>query len=265
MTRKALFARQIVASGLGRDIMAWEYSYIIENFPLDVQTALKVFDGDEIGELVFAEISVNSPLMIADIAVKGPDLSSPGIINNWTFRTLLEKGRGMTPGEVQPTGTGQTQDKMGTPIPNTFWLQRYKDDTLSDYLNNSDRVITGVYSGPIPRPYNNLSIYIKNTTTDGVKNIHSVIVNRTVYQYLGAAKLIDIKPGEQVIVDLEGEEAEIDLESETVDLGEDSTLPPSSEDPLVSEPVVANVGYNVSYDVNPLHKKSKDANYVISY
>ena len=262
--RKSLFAREIVAGGLGRDVMAWEYTYIIENFPLDVQKALKVVDSDEIGELVFAEISVNSSLMIPEIVVKGPDVQSAGIINNWNFQTLLAKGRGMTPGDVQSTIIGQTQDKSCIPVPNAFYIQRYKDDTLTDYLGNSERVITGVYSGPIPRPYNNISIYVKNTTTDGIKNIHSVMVNRTIYQWPGATKLIDIKPGEQVIVDIEGEEAQIDLESETVDLGEDSTLPPSSEDPLVSEPVISANAYNVSYDVNPLKKRSKEqANYVI--
>lgn len=267
---KSLFARQIIASGLGKDIQAWEYTYVIENFSLDVQTALKVVDDNEIGELIFAEISVNSTLMIPEIAVKGPDVQSAGIINNWNFQTLLAKGRGMTPGDVQSTIIGQTQDRGGTPVPNAFYIQRYKDDTLTDYLGNSDRVITGVYSGPLPRPYSNISIYVKNTTTDGPKNIHSIIVNRVIYQWPGQQKLIDIKPGEQIIVDLEGEDAQLDLVSNTVDLGDEDTLPPSSEDPLASETIVSAESYNVSYDVNPLKRKKEDeeeaeANYVIPY
>ena len=265
--RKSLFVQKVLSNSLGKDVNAWEYTYIIENFQLDVQKSLKVVDSQEIGELVFAEISVNSTLMIPEITFKGPDLSAVGVINNWNFQTLLAKGRGMTPGDVQSTIIGQTQDKSGTPIPNAFYIQRYKDDTLTDYLGNSDRVITGVYSGPLPRPYNHLAIYINNTTTDSTKTVHSVIVNRTVYETAGQAKLVDIKPGEQIIVDLEGEDAQIDLESETIDLGDDSTLPPSSEDPLASEPVISNIGYNVSYDVNPLQKKTNTAgaNYVISY
>jgi hypothetical protein len=263
--RKSLFVQKVVSNALGKDINAWEYTYIIENFPLEVQKALKIVDSDEVGELVFAEISVNSSLMIPEITFKGPDLSANGVINNWNFQTLLAKGRGMTPGDVQTTIVGQTQDKTCVPVPNAFYIQRYKDDTLTDYLGNSERVITGVYSGPLPRPYNHLAIYVKNTTTDSTKTIHSVQVNRTVYETPGQTKFVDIKPGEQVIVDLEGEEAQISFEADTIDLGE--LVPPSSEDPLVSEPVVANVAYNVSYDVNPLNKKTKPgpANYVISY
>jgi hypothetical protein len=264
-TRKALFVQKVMSNALGKDINAWEYTYIIENFPLDVQKALRVFDGDEAGELVFAEISVNSSLIIPEISIQGPDLSASGIINNWNFQTLLAKGRGMTPGDVQSTIIGQTQDRGCIPVPNAFYIQRYKDDTLTDYLGNSDRVITGVYSGPLPRPYSHLSIYIKNTTTDSTKMIHSIQINRTVYEVAGAAKLVDIKPGEQVIVDLDGEDAQISIEEDTLDIG-DQQVPPSSEDPLVSEPIISNAAYNISYDVNPLKKKSEQpTNYVIQY
>lgn len=156
---------------------------------VEPQKAFKVWDSQERGELIYAECAVNSALMIPEIILYDEAKQPITMINNMTFLQLLKLGRGMTPGRVQASATGQTQDEEGFFIPNMFHIARYKDDTLADWTSNngsdtaSDRWYVGRFVATIPIPYSSISFYIKNTTTDlEPKRIFSYSLARTVYE-----------------------------------------------------------------------------------
>jgi hypothetical protein len=98
-----------------------------------------------------------------------------------------------------------------------FHLSRYKDDTLADWTGFSDRYFAARFVASIPFPYNTITFYIKNTTTDGPKRIHSVSVARTVYEGPNTTQTEQLKPETVGSVEVEGEE--LDLE-EAVPQGE---------------------------------------------
>lgn len=165
---------------------------------IEPQQSFRVWDSQERGELIYAECAVNSALMIPEIILYDDLLQPITLINNMTFLQLLKLGRGMTPGGVQASATGQTQDEKSVFIPNMFHIARYKDDTLADWTANngsdtaSERWYVGRFVATIPFPYSSISFYIKNTTTDLLpKRVFSYSLARTVYEYGAKIPLID--------------------------------------------------------------------------
>jgi hypothetical protein len=205
--------------------------FSVRDINIEPQAAYKVIDKGERGELIYCEVATNSTLIIPEIKLWN-DVGQPvTIINDITLLDLLKLGRGMTPGRVQPSAPGQTQDEEGFFIPNMFHIARYKDDTLADWTDEEDRYIVGRFVASIPFPYSTITFYIKNTTTDGPKHIYSASVARTVYEAEGQQEQIgQVVPENVGTVEIEGEEIEVGI---TEQEGE-------------SAGAVTNVDYNVA-------------------
>lgn len=208
--------------------------FTVTDIDLDPQEAYKVIDQGERGELIYIEVATNSALMIPEIKLFDEKQQPITLINNRTFLDLLRLGRGITPGGVQASAPGQTQDERATFIPNMFHLSRYKDDTLADWTGFSDRYIAARFVASIPFPYSTITFYIKNTTTDGPKRIHSVSVARTVYEDADTKEIEKIEPAEVASVEVEGEEIEEEEEEE-------------SQVPAGAQAEYTNVNYNFPY------------------
>ena len=218
--QRAYFVEKLISNAFQRNIPTSTPIITNADIYIESQKAFRILDSQERGELIYAEIAVNSALVIPEIILYDDAKQPITIINNMTFLQLLKLGRGMTPGRVQASATGQTQDEEGFFIPNMFHIARYKDDTLADWTSNngSDTASMPWYVGrfvaSIPFPYSSISYYIKNTTTDlEPKRIFSYSLARTVYE-VGAAVPIIENP-QPVSVELsnvaELEEQEVEL------------------------------------------------------
>jgi hypothetical protein len=188
--------------------------FTVTDIEIDAQSAYQVIDQGERGELIYIEVAANSTLIIPEIKLFDEKQQPITIINNRTFLDLLRLGRGITPGGVQATATGQTQDERATFIPNMFHLSRYKDDLLADWTGFEDRYIAARFVASIPFPYSTITFYIKNTTTDGPKRVHSVSVARTVYEEAGAKEIEQISAADLTSVEIEGDEVDVEEEQE---------------------------------------------------
>ena len=198
--RRAYYIEKIINNALERHKPSSTPIITNADVYIEPQQAYKVYDAQERGELIYAEVATNSPLMIPEIILYNDALQPITLINNMTFLQLLKLGRGMTPGRVQATAIGQTQDEVSDFIFNMFHIARYKDDTLADWTANngsdtaSERWYVGRFVANIPFPYSAISFYIKNTTTDLTpKRIFSYSLARTVYEE-GAAPAIIQNP-----------------------------------------------------------------------
>lgn len=220
---RSLYTEKIIANALGKIIPSSTPILDLPEITIEPQKAYKVLDQGERGELLFVEVAVNSTLMIVEIILYDEKGQPITIINKKTFQELLELGRGMTPGRVQPSATGQTQDEIGFFMPNMFHIARYKDDQLTSWIDastgneNPDRYIVGRIVCQPPMPYSSISVYIKNTTTDSNKKAYSVTVGRTVYEDGGNAKTASINPENIGNIEVMGEE--IETEEEILPLG----------------------------------------------
>lgn len=213
----ANYAEKIVSNALGKYIPSSTPIIDIDNIEIDPQKAYTVLDKGERGELMYVEIAVNSTQMICEIILYNDRAEPVTVVNKRTFQQLIKLGRGMTPGRVQPSATGQTQDEIGFFMPNMFHIARYKDDQLTDWLDtaegneNPDRYIVGRIVCQPPMPYSSISIYVKNTTTDSIKKVYSVTVGRTVYETISSSK---VEPNPNNIKEMEVIGDEIDDEED---------------------------------------------------
>lgn len=223
LNRRTYFVEKLISNAFERNRPSSTPIITNADIYVEPQQAFKVWDSQERGELIYAEVAVNSALIIPEIILYD-DLQQPiTLINNMTFLQLLKLGRGMTPGSVQASATGQTQDDKSIFIPNMFHIARYKDDTLADWTSNngsdtaSDRWYVGRFVATVPFPYSAISFYIKNTTTDlEPKRIFSYSLARTVYEY--GARIPTIENPQPVAVEVsnvaEIEEQEVELTEE---------------------------------------------------
>jgi hypothetical protein len=214
----AYFTEKILRNALGKQIPSSTPIVDVRNVFVEPQDSYKILDKAERGELIYAEIATNSTLVIPEIILYNEREEPVTVINNRTFQELLSLGRGLTPGGVQPTSTGQTQDERGTFIPNMFHVGRYKDDQLSDWIDtaneneNPDRYIVGRFVATIPFPYSIVTFYLKNTTTDTAKKIYSASICRTVYESNEEKEKIDVNVENIKSIEVFGDELDVEPE-----------------------------------------------------
>jgi len=213
------YVEKIFSNAIGKYVPSSTPIIDIEGIEIEPQKSYKVLDTGERGELMYVEVAVNSTQITPEIILYNERAEPVTVVNKRTFQQLLALGRGMTPGRVQPSATGQTQDEIGFFMPNMFHIARYKDDQLTSWLDtaegneNPDRYIVGRIVCQPSMPYSSISIYIKNTTTDSTKKVYSVSVGRTVYETPQNTK-IDI-PQNLKSVEVMGEEVEVVEEEPT--------------------------------------------------
>lgn len=209
----ANYAEKIFSNALGKYIPSSTPIIDIDNVDIEPQKAYKVLDKGERGELMYVEIAANSTQIIPEIILYNDRAEPVTVVNKRTFAQLLALGRGMTPGRVQPSATGQSQDEIGFFMPNMFHIARYKDDQLTDWFDTAtgnespDRYIVGRIVCQPPMPYSSISVYVKNTTTDSTKRVYSMTIGRTVYENISSSK-VEPNPSNIKEVEVLGDEIE---------------------------------------------------------
>ena len=237
--RQALYAEKILRNAARAQTTYTPASspiFYVKNVMIDPGESYKVLDQGERGELIYCEVATNSTLVTPEIKLWN-DIGQPvTIINDMSFLELLKLGRGMTPGDVQASAPGQTQDWTGHFVPNMFHISRYKDDTLADWTEDSDRYIVGRFVAAPPMPYSTITFYIKNTTTEETKRVYWASVARTVYEPAGYQERLEtLKPENVGSIEVE--------DAEEVDIEDEQDVP--------TEPF-----HNVRYDVTPATNSS---------
>lgn len=167
---------------LNPTLEAYKYYVIEEIAPigLEPQSFEEVINEAEDGELLAIEAVTNSPLITIEVVIYGLG-NSPNIINNYSINEMVNRGRGLTPGEVEVLPGGRSKDQVGTPRRYYPFISRYKDDELIDYLGMSRRTFVFVYEPAIPMPYSSLIINVKNTSTEVGKVVDSINIHRRVF------------------------------------------------------------------------------------
>ena len=237
--RQALYAEKILRNAARAQTTYTPASspiFYVKNVMIEPGEAYKVLDQGERGEIIYVEIAANSTLVTPEIKLWN-DIGQPvTIINDMSFLELLKLGRGMTPGDVQASAPGQTQDWTGHFVPNMFHISRYKDDTLADWTEESDRFIVGRFVASPPMPYATITCYIKNTTTEEAKKVYWASIARTVYEPAGYQERLEtLKPENVGSIEVE--------DAEEVDIEDEQDVP--------TEPF-----HNVRYDVTPATNSS---------
>lgn len=236
--RQAFYAEKILRNAAARQTYTPSSSPIfsVKDVYIDPGSSYKVLDQGERGELIYAEVATNSTLVTPEIKLWN-DIGQPvTTINDISFFELLKLGRGMTPGRVQASAPGQTQDEVSDFLPNMFHIARYKDDTLADWTDESDRYIVGRFVATIPFPYSTITFYIKNTTTEESKRIYWASVARTVYEPAGFQERL-----EKIVPENIG----------SVELADAVEVEVEDEQDIPGEPF-----HNVRYDVTPATNSS---------
>lgn len=147
-----------------------------------------LFNEDEIGDLVGFEITTDSKDVILQIITYADNLTVPYYINNFTMETLLQMGRGLTPGEVEILPNGRSQDIKGTPSPVYPYLARYKTDQLVDLTGQIEPAIVLRYEPTIYRSFKKIIANLINSSLDVPATIISMDIQRLVYVELAAGE-----------------------------------------------------------------------------
>jgi hypothetical protein len=168
------------------------------DIPLAAQESHRIIDyPDETGELLGIMLVVNNPNIVPDLQCWHEGDESD-VINDLRIVDMLKYGMGMTPGEAETVASGRSQDPLGQPDPQFFYIVRYKEDQLADYLGDATRTYSVKFTPQPPYKYNGIAFYVKNTSTGEDAIIKQVIVRRRVE----TLPLQEI--GEEVEVDEEG-------------------------------------------------------------
>lgn len=175
------------ASGPGKIVK--QISTQQTNLTINPNTTYSLFTEDEIGDLVGFEIATDSEFVNLQIITFADNLTVPYYINNNTMQTLLQLGRGLTPGEVQILPNGQSQDVKGTPSPIYPFLVRYKTDQLIDSTGVISPAIILRYEPTTYRSFKRISANIINTSTTTPATIISLDIQRYVYSELAAGEI----------------------------------------------------------------------------
>ena len=158
--------------------------YVIEettNINLAAQSFEEVMNEAEDGEILAIEAITSSPLITIEVVIYGMG-NTPNIINDLNINEMVQRGRGLTPGDVELLPGGRSKDSVGVPRRYYPYISRYKDDTLVDYFNKSRRTYVFTYEPAIPLPYSSIIINVKNTSTEGDRTVDSVNIHRRVYE-----------------------------------------------------------------------------------
>ena len=169
---------------------------------------------EEKGELLGIMLAVDNPNLVPSLQC-WQDGDEPDILNDLRIVDMLKYGMGMTPGEAETLASGRSQDHIGQPDPVFFYIKRYKEDQLADYLGDTTRTYSVFYTPSQPYKYKGISFSVKNTSTAEDANIKQVIVRRR-------AEELPIEEGEE-LTETTGEE--------TIDEGDLTQEPTYSANP----------------------------------
>lgn len=172
----------------GSQTIIKQFTYQSTNLTVNANTTFELFDEQEQGELIGFEIATDLQETILQIITWGDNPTFPNYLNNFTMNTLLQLGRGLTPGEVQILPNGQSQDIKGTPSPVYPFLVRFKTDELVDFTGNVNPAIILKYEPNIPLAYKRVVANIVNSSLNTTATIITLDIKRRVY--------VDLLPGE---------------------------------------------------------------------
>lgn len=139
----------------------------------------------ETGELLGLEATVSNLNLIIEVVLYG-DSNTYYRVNDKSVRQLLERGRGLTVGDVTLLPLGTSPDRRGTPSTVSMFVRRVKDDTIADYFGNTAKTYTVAYEPTVPFQYKAIYVNVRNnsTTTASVTDFE---FHRIVYR--------DLEPG----------------------------------------------------------------------
>lgn len=166
--------------------------YVIEEtttIDLAAQSFEEILNEAEDGEILGVEAVTSSPLVTIEVVIYGMG-NSPCIINDYSINEMIERGRGLTPGDVELLPGGRGKDTAGTPLRYYPYVARYKPDTLADHLNKSREFYVFRYEPAIPMPYSSIIVNVKNTSTESNKTVDAVNIHRRVYENPYAENLV---------------------------------------------------------------------------
>lgn len=175
------------ASGPGKIIK--QISTQQTNLTLNPNTVYPLFTEDETGDLVGFEITTDSEAVMLQVYTYADNITYPYYINNFTMQTLLQMGRGLTPGEVQILPNGQSQDIKGTPSGVYPYLARYKTDQLIDFTGVVSPAVVLRYEPTIYRSYKRIVANLINTSLTTAATIISMDIQRLIYVELGPGEI----------------------------------------------------------------------------
>ncbi len=149
------------------------------------------FNYTENGEIESFEVAVNDPAIRIECVIEN-SLAQSEIINNYTMRELVIKGRGMTLGEAESTfdeEEGPTSRDISGAKSDVFpYVARYKNTATGQETNYDvykgtefDKWIIIRYEPRYRKPYSRLFFNIFNTSSEGSRIIHSLELRRIIY------------------------------------------------------------------------------------
>ena len=144
----------------------------------------------EEGRLISFSITCNDPDMVPNIFVESGS-SSQTVVNNLSFRELVQHGRGMTYSAATsiintPNGI-MSRDIQGTPSTTFPYVARYKDQLTGDGIYDDvkdtvdDKAYTLIYEPLTSLPYQRLSFQVYNGSTLGNRMINRLEIHRIIY------------------------------------------------------------------------------------
>lgn len=192
------------------------------DIPLAAQESHRIIDyPEEEGELLGVMLVVNNPNIVPDLQCWHEGNESD-VINDLRISDMLKFGMGMTPGEAETLASGRSQDHIGQPDPVFFYIKRYKEDQLADYLGDTTRTYSVFYTPTQPYKYSGIAFYVKNTSTGEDAIIKQVIVRRRVREL-----------PHDVVEEMHSQEELETEEDSTVDPSEMSKQPTYSTSPNI--------------------------------
>ena len=162
-----------------------QVTYQAANLTIPPNDIYELFDDQETGDLVGFEIATDVEDVILQVSTYADNPTYPNFINNFTMKTLLQLGRGLTPGEVQILPNGQSQDIRGTPSSVYPYLARYKTDELIDFSGNIQPAIVLKFEPTIYTSFKRIIANIINKSLTTTATVVTLDIKRLVYANLG--------------------------------------------------------------------------------
>lgn len=159
------------------------------NLTVPANTTYKLFNEDEIGDLVGFDVTTDSKDLILQIITYADNLTVPYFVNNFTMETLLQMGRGLTPGEVEILPNGRSQDVKGNPSPVYPFLVRYKTDQLIDFTGTVQPAIVLRYEPVVYRSFKKIVANLINASLSTDAVVISLDIQRLVYVNLAEGEV----------------------------------------------------------------------------
>jgi len=171
------------ASGPSRVVKQAPYQTF--NLTVNPNVSIQLFDDNEVGDLQGFEIATDSPDVNFQVIIYADNPTVPVFVNNATMQTLLQLGRGLTPGQVEILPNGESQDIHGTPSQIYPYLSRYKIDTIPDFTGSTQPTIVLKFEPAVYTSYKRIVVNIINSSLADPALIIAADIRRLVYVDLG--------------------------------------------------------------------------------